>query len=252
MNLKNRFLTGVATLALLGPSAARATPPPPVFSWTGFYIGGHVGYGWDATTVDPANIAVPPGLGFGNPPGTQIFSFDRHLGANGALGGGQFGYNYQTGQVVFGFEADISWTGQRDISSFSGARFVFSEDYAYQETLRAQLEYFGTARGRLGYAFGMVMPYVTGGFAWGRATSDFNSVLTQAFGPTQTIFLSQSRTLTGGTIGAGIEYAFAPKWSAKAEYLYVDLGRSIFSIGQSGSVFGIQDHTLRFGVNFRP
>jgi outer membrane immunogenic protein len=249
---KNQFLTGVAALALLDASGARAAPVAPTFNWTGFYVGGHVGYGWGNVAGDTTVVSVPPGLGFANPPGTQIFAFDRNLKPNGGLGGGQFGYNYQIGSAVLGFEADFSWTGQRGSSNFNGARFVISEDYVYQETLRAQLEYMGTARARLGYAFGMFMPYMTGGFAWGHATGDFNSALTQLFGPTQTITTSQSRMLTGGTIGVGFEYAFAPKWSVKAEYLYVDLGKKIFFDGQSGGAFGFQDHVLRVGFNFRP
>lgn len=249
---KNQFLTGVAALALLDASGARAGAAPAAFNWSGFYIGGHAGYGWGDVGTDTAVVSVPPGLGFGNPPGTQLFSVDRSLHPGGALGGGQLGYNYQIGSAVLGFESDFSWTGQSGVSNFRASRFVLGEDYVYQETLRAQLEYMGTVRGRFGYAFGMFMPYVTGGFAWGRATADFNSVLTQLFGPTQTIAKSQSRMLTGGTIGAGIEYAFAPKWSVKAEYLYVDLGKKIFFDGQSGGAFGFQDHVLRLGINFRP
>jgi outer membrane immunogenic protein len=261
--MKNQFLTGVAALALLDASSAGAADLPralPVkalaaavpFNWSGFYIGGHVGYGWGEVTGDSAaNITVPPGLGFSNPPGTQIFSFDRNLKPNGALGGGQFGYNYQINSTVLGFETDFSWTGQKDVFNFNATRFVSGEDYVYGETLRAKLEYMGTVRGRLGYAFGMFMPYITGGFAWGHVIGDFNSSLTQLFGPTQTIFASQAKTLTGGTIGAGFEYAFAPKWSVKAEYLYVDLGKQTFFAGQSGSAFIFQDHTLRLGINFR-
>ncbi|HEV7635660.1 MAG TPA: outer membrane protein [Bradyrhizobium sp.] len=263
--MKNQFLTGVAALALLDSSAATAADLPlsmpvkalPVsapFTWTGFYIGGHVGYSWGRLDGDTlTDITIAPGLGFGSPPGTRIFSFDRNLDPNGVLGGGQLGYNYQIGSAVVGFETDFSWTGQKADFRFNGRNTSLnSEDYTYQETLRAQLEYMGTVRGRLGYAFGMFMPYITGGFAWGHMSSDLSSSLKQAFGPTQTIAASQSRTLTGGTIGAGVEYAVAPKWSLKAEYLYVDLGKETFFGGQSGSTFGIRDHTVRLGVNFRP
>jgi outer membrane immunogenic protein len=261
--MKNQFLTGVAALALLDSSAASAADLPPAmpvkalavsapFAWTGFYIGGHVGYSWGGINGDTfTNITVPPGFFGGTPLGTQLFSFDRNLNPNGILGGGQLGYNYQIGSAVLGFETDFSWTGQRADSRFNGARSINFEDYVYQETVRAQLEYMGTVRGRLGYAFGMFMPYITGGFAWGHMSSDLNSSL-KLFSQSQTIAVSQSRSLTGGTIGAGVEYAFARKWSLKAEYLYVDLGKQTFFDGQSGSTFGLRDHTLRFGVNFRP
>jgi outer membrane immunogenic protein len=263
--MKNQFLTGVAALALLDSSAATAADLPlsmpvkalPVsapFTWTGFYIGGHAGYSWGRLDGDTlTDLTVSPGPIFnGIPPNSHVFSFNRNLNPNGVLGGGQVGYNYQIGSAVVGFETDFSWTGQRADFRFNGTNRVNFEDYVYQETLRAQLEYMGTVRGRLGYAFGLFMPYITSGFAWGHMTSNLNSSLQQLFGGTQTIAASQSRTLTGGTIGAGVEYAVAPKWSLKAEYLYVDLGKKTFFDGQSGSTFGIRDHTVRLGVNFRP
>lgn len=261
--MKNQFLTGVAALALFDSSAVgaadlpasmpvKALAAPAPFSWTGFYIGGHLGYGWGSVDGDTlAAPTVPAGLGFGTP-GAQPFSVNRSLTPNGILGGGQFGYNHQIGSAVLGFETDFTWTGQRDTFSFSGERVFNSEDYVYQETVRAQLQYMGTVRGRLGYAFGMFMPYVTAGFAWGHMTSDLNSSLRQLFGPTLLIATSQSRTLSGGTVGAGLEYAVASKWSLKAEYLFVDLGKKTFFDGQSGSTFGLQDHTVRLGFNYRP
>jgi outer membrane immunogenic protein len=249
--VKTRLLSSAAALTLLDVSGAAAQPPPPpIMTWTGFYVGGHVGYGWGDISTDRADIRTPTGMGFSSP-GVLVFSLDRGLRPEGVSGGGQFGYNYQNGSVVFGFETDISWTSQSNDFSFRGAKFITSEDYVYQETLRAKLEYMGTVRGRLGYAFGQFLPYVTGGFAWGHTTTDFNSTLHQLFGGTQTIASSQSNTLTGWALGGGFEYAFARQWSAKAEYLFVDLGRADFLPGQTGGSFGLQDHIVRIGFNFR-
>lgn len=249
-SMKTRLLSSAAALTLLDVSGAAAQSPPPMATWTGFYAGGHIGFGWGDVGTDRADIFVPTALGFGTP-GALVFSFNRSLMPEGAFGGGQFGYNYQAGSVVFGFEADVSWTSQTDAFDFSGRRFLLSEDYVYQETLRAKLEYMGTVRGRFGYAFGQFLPFITGGFAWGHVTADFNSRFTQLFGPTQTIAFSQSNTLTGWTVGGGVEYALARQWSAKAEYLYVDLGQANFLPGRPGGTFGFRDNIVRLGFNFR-
>src|SRR5579885_3171819 len=87
---------------------------------------GHVGYGGADRTDDPANIIVPPSSppNFFTPTGALLFSFNRTLKPEGALAGGQFGYNYQVGSVVFGFEADVSWLNHADSFNFSGAKTV--------------------------------------------------------------------------------------------------------------------------------
>lgn len=129
-----------------------------------------------------------------------------------------------------------------------------TEDYSYQETTSAKLKYMGTVRGRLGYALGQFLPYATGGFAWGRMTLSTNWRLHQFNQVADLPFIaSESHTHVGWTLGAGFEYAFAEHWSAKAEYLYVDLGKETYFDGvQGGGSFGMQDHTVRIGINFRP
>jgi outer membrane immunogenic protein len=278
-DMKKKLLTGLTSLSLLdGFTAFAADLPspmpvkaPPVMSvlpplWTGFYFGGHVGYSWGSVTGDTETEIRTPSTGPIFPHDLLVFSFDRDLKPRGVLGGIQAGYNYQFGASVIGVEVDVSWTGQRDTFNFQGRNVNPNgptgsptfEDYVYQETLRAKLAYVGTVRGRLGYAFGTFLPYVTGGFAWGRLNTDLSSSLTQfatgcvcgQIGPV--LFAgSQGQTLVGGTVGAGLEYAFARQWSAKIEYLFVDLGKKTFYAGQSGSNFGMEDHLLRFGINFR-
>lgn len=179
---------------------AAAPVAVPVFSWTGFYIGGNAGYGWGSGQDALGISGVDP---------------------NGWLAGGQAGYNYQFGNnVVVGLEADVQGA---DISAGTPA-------------LSSKLDLLGTVRGRLGYAFGRVLPYVTGGFAWGNNSVDFAGV-------------GQSQTLTGWTAGAGIEYALTDHWTAKTEYLYTDLGSKFYdSIGANA---GVTSQTARVGLNFK-
>src|SRR5581483_2108400 len=139
------------------PPAMVAAP-----SWTGFYFGGHAGYSWGSVYGDMTHdVVVPSGTfipSFASPGLVAFPGVARDVKPRGFLGGFQAGYNVQSGPVVYGVEADISWTGQNDTFNFSGRRTVSSEDYVYQETLRAELQYLGTVRGRLGYVFGPLLP----------------------------------------------------------------------------------------------
>jgi outer membrane immunogenic protein len=139
---------------------------------------------------------------------------------SGFVGGVQAGYNWQSGSFVFGLEGDIQATGAEE----TFAPWKFSNPW------------FGTVRGRAGFAFNNVMFFGTGGLAFGelRATT---------FG------LSESHTNAGWTLGAGAEMGFAPNWSAKIEYLYVDLANSNFVI--TGASNGYRFGLIRAGVNYR-
>jgi outer membrane immunogenic protein len=138
---------------------------------------------------------------------------------NGFAGGVQGGYNWQNGALVYGLEADIQANGADD----TFAPWKFSNPW------------FGTVRGRIGYSFNNVLFYGTGGLAYGALRGE-------------TFGLSETRTSAGWTAGVGAEFGFAPNWSAKVEYLYVDLSNSGFSItgAQNGYEFGL----IRFGVNY--
>ena len=135
-------------------------------NWSGLYVGANVGYGASANT-DP-------------------------LDPTGAFGGGQIGYNFQRGNIVFGVEADIQGSGVSD-SGYG---------------LKSSLDYFGSVRGRVGYTFDRTLVYGTGGFGFGQVTNE-----------------GLAETQTGWVVGAGAEYKITPAWSAKAEYQYFDLGR---------------------------
>ena len=254
--LKQKLLGGAALLTLFDTSGAIAASP--AYIWTGFYIGGHAGYSWGSVDGDTKRtVVIPPASPFVDNPNPVPFVFGRDFNPNGGLAGVQTGYNFQAGRVVYGAEADITWTGQRDSIVLSGdtrPAFFNTEDFSYNETTSAKLKYMGTVRGRLGYTVGQFLPYVTGGFAWGRMSMDTNWLLHQ-FNQVANLQFAASETHThiGWTLGAGFEYAFAERWSAKVEYLYVDLGKETYFAGvQGGGSFGMQDHTVRFGINFRP
>lgn len=226
-----RALAGVSALALLGGAASAAdlaTKYPvkapvvvPVFSWTGFYIGANVGWGWLNNDLD-----VSPSFGI---PATAI-----NIGsANGFIGGLQAGYNWQfANNVVLGLEADIEW------ADLGGNSVVVSGPIG---VATGSLDYFGTIRARAGYAFDRVLPYITGGAAYGK--SDYGTI----YG------VSTSETTWGWTVGAGVEYAFTNNITAKLEYLYIDLDGKTYTIPSTlGSIQTDNDMSvLKVGVNYK-
>ncbi len=139
---------------------------------------------------------------------------------SGFEGGVQAGYNWQSGPVVFGVEGDLQATGANE----TFAPWKFSNPW------------FGTVRGRVGYAFSNIMFFGTGGLAFGELRGE-------------TFGLSETHTRAGWTVGAGTEFGLTQNWSAKIEYLYVDLANSNFVI--TGASNGYRFGVLRAGVNYR-
>ncbi len=139
---------------------------------------------------------------------------------SGFAGGAQAGYNLQSGPWVFGIEGDLQASGADD----TFARWKFSNPW------------FGSVRGRIGYALSNVMFYGTGGLAFGGLRGE-------------SLGVSESHTLTGWTVGAGAELGLTQNWTAKVEYLYFDLSNSRFTI--TGVPNGYQFGLIRFGVNYR-
>jgi len=139
---------------------------------------------------------------------------------SGFEGGVQAGYNWQSGPVVFGVEGDLQATGANE----TFAPWKFSNPW------------FGTVRGRVGYAFSNIMFFGTGGLAFGELRGE-------------TFGLSETHTRAGWTVGAGTEFGLTQNWSAKIEYLYVDLANSNFVI--TGASNGYRFGLLRAGVNYR-
>lgn len=216
-----KLFAAVAGLMLLAGSVAQAADmpmkaappiaPPPVYVWTGFYIGLNLGYGWARTSTD--------GISSDN--------------IDGVIGGGQLGYNWQTGNLLLGIEGDFQGSGQ----SRSDSGVIGDTTF----TVEQKLPWFATLRGRLGYAAGPWLFYGTGGAAW------VNYKMTvSALGAS----VSDDATRTAWTAGGGIEWMFLPKWSAKLEYLYIDTGTT--SVTLFGTTFDgrARDNIVRAGVNY--
>lgn len=226
--MKRLLLVGVGLLALAATSAlaadmppSRYMPPPrapayvPFFSWNGFYLGINAGYGFGQSRWTNTVTSVNTG------------GFD----VNGALVGGTAGYNVQMGTWVFGLETDIDWSNIKGSSTTNCAGACETSN-----------NWLGTLRGRFGYAFDRFLPYLTGGMAYG----DVKGSIAGAAGFT--------KTNIGWTGGGGLEYAFINNWSAKVEYLYVDLGTATCDAICSGSSpFDVtfHSHTVRAGLNYK-
>jgi outer membrane immunogenic protein len=147
-------------------------------------------------------------------------SFD----VNGGLVGGTVGYNWQMGALVLGLEGDVDWSDIRGSVACGPG------------TCATRNDWLGTARARLGYAMGRFMPYVTGGAAFG-------DIKTSVTG-----FADSNKTKAGWTVGGGVEANIAGPWSVKAEYLYVDLGRTDSPVIGADAKF--QTSIVRAGVNY--
>jgi high affinity Mn2+ porin len=168
-----------------------------VYDWTGFYVGGHFGYGGGS-------------LGAGSNPLPLQGVFLPH-GPTGLIGGYQIGFNLELGnRVVLGVEADASFTSPPDQAAIGRAPAPFN----------TTLDYVGTVRGRVGYAFGRWIPYITGGLAWGHTRAEINDVSGSIIG----------RYQPGLTAGLGLELAVGGNWSAKLEYDYVELAGRMYDL----------------------
>jgi outer membrane immunogenic protein len=235
--MKKILLAAVAVSALAGGSAMAAdlpvrapvykAPPPVVaYNWTGFYIGANAGGAWSEKCWTNLNTFVTPvAEGCHNP--------------SGFIGGGQIGFNYQTGPVVFGVEFSGDWASLRG-SNLSTAFANYTNTTKVGGIL--------LATGRIGYAWDAALLYVKGGGAW--AHDKYS-----AFNPVSGGNQAASEWRGGWTVGAGLEWGFAQNWSVAAEYDYVGLGTR--TVGFTGTATfnedikqKIQMGTLRLNYRF--
>jgi outer membrane immunogenic protein len=247
---------------------------PPATTWNGAYAGLNVGYGIGRSpTIDTGLFSVPAANIFAQPFAEQF----QHSPA-GWIAGSQAGYNAQFASgLLLGAEADVQWTGQKNtVCMFAcGVNTVgfFNLGGAGDTSVLShtqQLDWLATARGRLGYATNAWLWYVTGGAAYGRVQDSF--AYTSAFipGPPNPYPSSGAgsfaRNRLGWTAGAGVETQIWGNWSAKLEYLYVDLGSKSDTLEIVSPLFGVanlprsltitgssylRDHVVRFGLNYR-
>jgi outer membrane immunogenic protein len=220
--MKRVFFALVGLAALTGTAAAADLPPRPA---PAPYYKAPVAvpvYNWTGFY-----IGINGGGGFGRSTWDSTGSFD----ISGGLVGGTVGYNYQFGQGVVGIEGDIDWA---DINGTTNTFCGFG--------CKTSDHWLSTVRGRLGYAADRFMPFVTGGAAFGDIRASTPG------------FAGGNNTNAGWTVGAGLEFAIAGNWTAKAEYLYVDLGKFNCGISCGAAVtdnVSFTTNIVRAGVNYR-
>ncbi|MDQ0391784.1 outer membrane protein [Labrys monachus] len=241
------LLSSTAAFAAdLAPQAAEPIAPIVApFSWTGLYAGINGGYAFG--TRRDANMTEALG---GSPENTFKYG---SLSQKGGFGGIQAGYNQQYGNFVLGLEADIEG------AAIDGKASRFNNHNGSTVSTKDNVNWFGTVRPRIGYAFDNILIYATGGVAFGgvRYGQDYyqRDVL---------IYTANSRdssTKVGFVLGAGVEYAINDHWSAKLEYQYIDLGTSKASApeitGPTVTGYSINGKmrtdfsTIRLGLNYR-
>jgi outer membrane immunogenic protein len=195
------------------PTKAPIVAPVPYYNWTGLYVGlnGGGGWGWSKDTDSTRGITT------------------RDFPTSGALFGGTVGYNYQVGNAVLGLEGDLGWA-RLNGSSGSVLNGVNYSSY---------LQWLSSVRGRVGYAFDRVLPYVTGGLAVGGVKNTITTPMSALNGTT---------TGTGWTVGAGVEYGVTPSLSFKAEYLFADIPNST---PIPGNQVDVKTNIVRGGLNWR-
>jgi outer membrane immunogenic protein len=297
-----RMLIGIATVSSLLATSAFAADLPvrtytkapvyvePIYDWTGFYVGGNVGYSWGRSN---STLTLSDATS-----GAILSSTPSKFDMNGVIGGGGIGYNWQRDKWVFGLEADIQGSGQKGSTSAvcaggtptllttiaavssACAQGHFGDTAPFNVVafpvtngLSESLEWFGTFRGRIGATFTpTIIGYVTGGLAYGEVrTTDTVSGTTivgvnGTNGPTTLVpvagSFSNSSLRAGWTLGVGVEGVISGNWTAKLEYLYIDLGNVSGSfvtplVAPSGAFVAasysshITDNILRVGVNYK-
>lgn len=227
-----------AALCALGAGAASAQ------DWTGYHAGVKIGLAGDQFTY-PFEADIPP----------VDVTGEASLNSSGFVGGAQFGYDWQfSNRWVLGFEADLNTSNVTGEISVNGAATGgISGDLT--AGVGSELDYFGTARARLGYAYERLMPYVTAGYAFGDVSTGYdltvNSGGSVLFAAADSVTTNES----GWTVGAGLEYRFADNLSLNTEYLYVDLGESNLidtPVGGGSAVLDVKTdfHVVRVGLNY--
>lgn len=217
--MKRMIWAGIGALAMLSAMGAanaadlprRAAMPAkaPIYA---------APYNWTG-----AYVGINGGYGWGNsdrsaPFGTGTFD------TTGGVVGGTLGYNYQMGQAVFGLEGDLDWSGMKGSAPCAGTTCETRNDWLW------------TGRGRLGYAVDRFLPFITGGAAAGNIKNTITGVG------------EANDTKLGWTLGGGVEAALTGPWTAKVEYLYVDLGTGS-TVGGADASF--KTNIVRGGINYR-
>ncbi|MBN8982474.1 MAG: porin family protein [Rhizobiales bacterium] len=230
--MRKLLLVTASVVALAAPAFAAdmSSPQPmtytkapmvaPAFTWTGFYLGAHGGYGWGRMTgSDPAGV-MP----------------DSTVDTKGGVAGGQIGYLYQIGALVLGVEGSYAWADIKQSMALGAGTATVKNDYI------------ATVAGRAGYALDRALIYGKGGVAFTRDMAD----ATDGLGGSSTGRFSR----TGYVVGGGLEYAFLPNWSARVEYNYLGFGSQLETPSSQGGLVATpmnvrnEISTVTFGVNY--
>jgi outer membrane immunogenic protein len=230
-------------VALVGQAAAADLPVAPLYrappivvpyNWNGYYLGANVGW-----SHAQSNVSWAPNV---------IAGSNNRLTSDSVTGGAQTGYNWQAGNILAGVEADVSF--MRNNATFSAAPAA-GPGTSLSES--AQMNWLTTVRARAGYVWDNWLFYATGGWAYSKVTFTDTAVVAGTIGPS---LITSNRS--GWTVGAGVEYGIAGGWSAKLEYLYVDLGSVAGVLGPGGipgtvvtTNHDMTDQIVRVGINYR-
>jgi outer membrane immunogenic protein len=252
------FLSTAAAVAMGGTALAadppaRYAPPPlvapiPVFTWTGFYVGVQAGYAWGENDTVLFDRFGPVPFGFGGV-NNNVLGYDM----DGFVGGVHAGFNYQVGSLVFGVEGDIEGTGIEGNRTISQTFFPGVTITAASKT---EIDWQGSLRARVGFAWDRALIYATGGLAIADL-SDTYTTSASGFGVTLRFTEKFTDTRWGWTLGAGVEYAFTPNLTGRLEYRYTQFNE--YDNVTNGTAFGPgilaqQDpefHTVRAGISYK-
>ncbi len=207
-----------ADMPVKGAPRSYSAPYNPAYNWSGFYLGLNGGYAKGTTDFGIAGASID---------------------TSGYLIGGQIGYNWQPGNWVFGVEADLDWAGID--GSETGVSGVLTA------TVDSKVKYLGSARVRAGYAWDHWLPYLTAGVGYAK-----NEVSVSATVPGFTASISDEQGHIGWVAGAGLEWAYSSRWTAKLEYLYYSLGSATYFENVGGGLdTDVKIQTIKVGVNYR-
>jgi outer membrane immunogenic protein len=290
-----KLATAIAAIALMGTPAfaadlarkmpVKASPaaPPPIYNWTGFYVGGNIGYSWGKASGDVSDPNLAALAVFATPVVSIPTSLAQSVKPRGVIGGAQIGYNYQINpNWVVGLEGDlqlsdehdgntqtISSTGSRTDTLPGAGTVTLTETVTTNTTFEGKISWFDTIRARAGI---LITPttllYGTGGFAFGgvklsgsATVSDIGTACPTGAGCITVsnsggFAFTQTKTKTGWTLGGGVEGILWGNWTWKAEYLYLDLGsESGSATDNSGGIVSwnakFTDNIARVGLNYQ-
>ena len=249
----------VAPAGVNGPMVFKA-PIRSAWTWAGFYVGGTIGYGWGKSNTDTA-FSDPVSAG-------QLFATSESRKLEGAIGGAQGGYNWVAGNILAGVEADLNYAGQRarmragcpgEVCNPALVGIVGDPSVLAISEQGQKLEWFATLRGRLGATVTPdALAYVTGGLAVGEVMTAGTVFGFDGDGNPVNTIVSSHNTKAGWTVGGGIEGRLAGNWTAKLEYLYLDLGSvSTVPTPAANSTVAVAfnsrvtDNIVRAGINYK-